>query len=90
MLVVGSVPLLPRAKRHRPLSLEIEDTRLLCDFWPHGKVAQMYGFFRGFNRFSKRANIIVDEHQNVIFIKVYPVRSVPDISEIISFLKNYS
>ena len=53
------------------ISLEIVDTRLLCDFWPLGKVAQLYGIFRDSNGFSERANIIMDEHQNVIFIKVY-------------------
>ncbi|MEI6840427.1 MAG: redoxin domain-containing protein [Methanomicrobiales archaeon] len=83
---VDSVP----CKKAWAISLEIKDTRLLCDFWPHGKVAQMYGIFRDSNGFSERANIIMDERQNVIFIKVYPVHSVPDISEIISFLKKYS
>ncbi len=61
----------------------------MCDFWPHGTEAQMIGIFRDSNGFYERANIIMDEHQNVIFIKVYPVHSVPDISEFISFLKNF-
>lgn len=26
--------------------LEISTTPLLCDFWPHGEVAQAYGIFR--------------------------------------------
>ena len=82
---VDSVP----CKKAWALSLGIKDTRLLCDFWPHGKVARMYGIFRDSNGFSERANIIVDEHQKIIFVKVYPVHSIPDISEIISFLKNY-
>ena len=47
----------------------------------------MYGIFRETNGFSERATIILDEHQNVLFIKVYPVHSIPDINEIISFLK---
>ncbi len=47
----------------------------------------MYGIFRDTNGFSERANIIVDENQNVLFVKVYPVHSIPDIGEIISFLK---
>ena len=81
---VDSVP----CKRAWAESLGIKNTRLLCDFLPHGNVARMYGIFRVTNGFSERANIIVDEHQNVLFIKVYPVHSIPDISEIISFLKN--
>ena len=81
---VDSVP----CKKAWADSLGIKNTRLLCDFWPHGKVAQMYGIFRDTNGFSERANIIVDEHQKVLFTRVYPVHSIPDISEIIDFLKN--
>lgn len=67
-------------------SLGITQTPLLCDFWPHGAVAQKYGIFRDENGFSERANIIADEKQRVVFIKIYPVHSVPDIEEIIAFL----
>jgi len=51
-------------------------------------VAQQYGLFRPANGFSERANVIVDEDQKVVFVKVYPVHSVPDIQEVISFLKD--
>jgi len=68
-------------------SLGITKTRLLCDFWPHGAVAQKFGIFRDENGFSERANIIIDEKQRVMFVKVYPVHSVPDIREIIAFLE---
>ena len=59
-------------------SLGIKNTPLLCDFWPHGAVAQKYGIFREENGFSERANIIVDEKQRVVFVKIYPVHSVPE------------
>ncbi|MDD1713845.1 MAG: redoxin domain-containing protein [Methanoregulaceae archaeon] len=68
--------------------LSIEETRLLCDFWPHGKVSQLYGLFRETNGFSERANVVVDETMQVLFVKVYPVHSVPDIDEVIAFLKS--
>jgi len=68
-------------------SLGITKTRLLCDFWPHGTVAMKYGIFRDANGFSERANIVVDEKQRVVFVKVYPVHSVPDIGEIIAILQ---
>lgn len=68
-------------------SLGITKTPLLCDFWPHGIVAQKCGIFRDENGFSERANIIVDEKQKVVFVKIYPVHSVPDIGEIIAFLE---
>jgi peroxiredoxin len=74
-------------KRAWPDHLSIENTRLLSDFWPHGAVAQAYGLFRWANGFSERANVIMDEAMTVRFVKVYPVHSVPDIDEVISFLK---
>ncbi len=75
-------------KREWARHLGISRTQLLCDFWPHGRVALLYGLFREANGFSERANVIVDENQKVVFVKVYPVHSVPDITEIIGFLKN--
>ena len=78
----------------RPCKLEwaktlgITHTPLLCDFWPHGKVAQQYGIFRDDNGFSERANIIVDEQQKVVFVRIDPVHSVPDIGEVIAFIKS--
>jgi len=74
-------------KRAWAESLKIVHTRLLCDFWPHGAIAQKYGLFRDENGFSERANVIVDENQKVVFVKVYPVHSVPDIKEVIGFLQ---
>jgi len=67
--------------------LGITRTPLLCDFWPHGAVAQKYGLFRDENGFSERANVIVDENLKIAFMKVYPVHSVPDIREILAILK---
>ena len=68
-------------------SLGIKDTRLLADFWPHGEVAKRYGIFNEEHGFSKRANIIVDEEQTIVFVKVYEIKTLPDINEIIDFLK---
>lgn len=68
-------------------NLGIVHTPLLCDFWPHGATAMKYGIFRDANGFSERANIIVDENQKIAFVKVYPVHSVPDTGEILSFLE---
>jgi peroxiredoxin len=68
-------------------SIGISRTPLLCDFWPHGATAQKYGLFRDENGFSERANVIVDEKLKIIFVRVYPVHSVPDIGEVLKFLK---
>jgi peroxiredoxin len=80
---VDSVP----CKRAWASSLGIMHTPLLCDFWPQGEVARKYGIFRDQNGFSERANVIVNENQKVVFIKIYPVHSVPDIDEIIGVLQ---
>jgi peroxiredoxin len=68
-------------------SLGISKTRLLSDFWPHGAVATAFGIFREKNGFSERANIILDEKGKVIFVKVYEIKTLPDLEEILAFLK---
>jgi peroxiredoxin len=68
-------------------SLGIKNTRLLSDFWPHGKVADLYGIFRSKDGFSERANIIIDENQKIAFFKIYKLGQLPDIQEIIDALK---
>jgi peroxiredoxin len=80
---VDTVP----SKKAWAKSLGVENTRLLSDFWPHGKVAERYGLFRSKYGTSERANIIIDEHQKVAFVKVYPIGQLPDIKEIIEALK---
>lgn len=67
--------------------LGIQNTKLLSDFWLHGAVAKMYGIFREKEGFSERANIIIDEHQEVVFVKVYDISQLPDIGEILNFLR---
>jgi len=67
--------------------LGIKNTRLLSDFWPHGNVAQKLGLFREQEGFSERANIIIDEEQKVVFLKIYEIPQLPDIEEIIDSLK---
>ena len=68
-------------------SLGIKKTGLLCDFWPHGEVAQLYGAFRDKDGFSERANIVIDENQVVAFAKIYPIEQLPDIKEILAVLE---
>jgi peroxiredoxin len=71
-------------------SLGIRKTRLLSDFWPHGKVAKLYGIFRQEDGFSERANIIIDENQKIAFFRVYRLGQLPDIQEIINVLQKMS
>jgi len=80
---VDSVP----CKKAWANSLDIENTQLLSDFWPHGDVASSYDIFREKGGTSERANIILDEEHRVAFIKVYEISKLPDINEIIDVLK---
>ncbi len=68
-------------------SLDIMETRLLSDFWPHGAVAQQYGLFLADRGFSGRANVIVDPEQHVAWTKIYDIPEVPDIDEVIRVLR---
>ena len=67
-------------------SMDIKNTRLLSDFWPHGEVAKLYGVFRDKDGFSERANILVDEEQKIVFAHVYPTSQLPDIEPIINLV----
>ena len=80
---VDSVP----CKKAWAESLGIVDTPILADFWPHGGVAQIYGILREKEGFSERANILVDEQGTIVFSKIYELKQLPDINEIIDVLK---
>jgi len=82
-LSVDSIP----SKKAWADSLGIKDTSLLADFWPHGEVAQLFGIFWEKKGISERANIVVDESGKIVFLKVYPIAQLPDINEVINFLK---
>ncbi|HET6462038.1 MAG TPA: redoxin domain-containing protein [Syntrophales bacterium] len=81
-LSVDSVP----SKAAWAKSLKIKNTRLLADFWPHGGVAKSMGLLRA-EGFSERANVIVNEKGKIIFVKVYPIRQLPDVGEVLRVLK---
>jgi peroxiredoxin len=67
--------------------LQIESTKLLSDFWPHGAVARAYDIFREKSGTSERANIIVDENGTIVFVKVYEISVLPPINEILDVLR---
>jgi len=68
-------------------SLGLKNTRLLSDFWPHGKVSDMYHLFREKQGFSERANVIINEDQEIEFIRIYEIGKLPDIDEILTFIR---
>lgn len=83
-LSVDSVP----TKKAWADSLGIFDTRILADFWPHGGVASLYGLFREAEGHSQRANVLIDENGKVAWVKVYELKQLPPIDEVIEAIKN--
>jgi peroxiredoxin len=81
-LSVDSVP----CKAAWAKSLKISKTPLLADFWPHGQVAKSLGILRA-QGISERANIIIDEKGKVMYVKVYPIKQLPDLQEILQALR---
>lgn len=69
-------------------SLGIAKTRLLSDFWPHGHVASLYHIFWEDKGISERANVIVGEDGNIAFVKVYGIHQLPDVNEVLNFIKS--
>ena len=65
----------------------IEKTDLLADFWPHGGVASKFGVFIDKAGISGRANFLIDENGKIIFMREYDKSEIPDIEEILRFLK---
>ncbi len=82
-LSVDSVP----CKKAWAAELGLENLQILADFWPHGGVARSLGIFMEEKGISNRANIIIDEDQNVVFVKIYPIPELPDIQEILKVLE---
>ena len=76
-----------QSKRAWAQSLSITRTRLLADFWPHGAVSQKFGLFRDKNGISERANILLDRSHNIVYFRIYPIHSVPDISDILGIIE---
>lgn len=67
--------------------LDIDHTDLLADFWPHGEVAKRYDLFIEKGGISGRANILIDEQGRIARVWVYEMPEVPDIEDVIRFLK---
>lgn len=80
---VDSVP----CKKEWADYLELENTDILSDFWPHGDMAKRYGLFIEKAGISGRANILIDEDGKIEWIRVYEIPEIPDIEEVIRHLK---
>jgi peroxiredoxin len=69
-------------------SLGITKTPLLSDFWPHGAVASQYGVFKEAEGLSERAVFIVGSDGIVRWKKIYPIKELPDIEEIVAAVRS--
>jgi peroxiredoxin len=82
-LSVDSVP----CKKAWADHLGIKNIQILSDFWPHGGISGKYGLFREKDGFSERANVVIDEDQKVLMVKVYPISQLPDIKEVLEIMQ---
>ncbi len=64
--------------------IQLNKVKLLSDFWPHGGVAQSMGVFREKEGITERANILADENGKAIFVKIYPIKEIPDVAEVLA------
>ncbi len=60
---------------------------LLSDFYPHGRVAKMYGVLRP-EGYSERATIIIDKEGKVRYAIVHPIDQQPDVESLFNVLMN--
>lgn len=68
--------------------LSIRKTKLLADFYPHGKTALDYGIFLEELGASGRVNIILDEKGVIRWMKRYELGQLPDIEEVFRALES--
>ncbi len=78
------------SKREWATFLELDQVQILADFWPHGEVAKKYGQFIDKGGVSGRVNILVDENGKIIWMKVYDIKQVPDIEEVLAVIREKS
>lgn len=59
---------------------------LLCDFFPHGEVAKLYGVLRD-QGMTERALFIIDKEGKVVYIDVHDITKQPDNEELFEVLR---
>ncbi|MCK9223721.1 MAG: redoxin domain-containing protein [Candidatus Muirbacterium halophilum] len=62
--------------------IDINNVKMLADFWPHGGFAIKLGIFRGNEGFSERACLIINKQGIVKWTKIYDIPELPSIDEI--------
>jgi alkyl hydroperoxide reductase subunit AhpC len=86
-----SVDSIPSKIAWQKKELGMMHTPMCADFYPHGKVSQLFGVFRDIPPFpgiSERAVFIVDKRGKIAFAKVYPLDQVPNNQELLEALNS--
>ncbi|MDD4732029.1 MAG: peroxiredoxin [Desulfovibrio sp.] len=65
------------------------DFPVLSDFWPHGRVADLYGVLRS-DGMSERALFLIDKQGVVRFVDVHDINKRPDLGKIMAEVKKLS
>jgi peroxiredoxin (alkyl hydroperoxide reductase subunit C) len=60
---------------------------VLSDFWPHGKVASMYGVFRATDGVAERALIVIDKKGIIRYIDVHDINKRPPLEDLVKELE---
>lgn len=68
--------------------MELENLKLISDFWPHGEFAEKLGIFIEEKGISGRVNILVNDQGEILWAKEYDIPELPDIDEILEAVKN--
>jgi alkyl hydroperoxide reductase subunit AhpC len=59
---------------------------LLSDFYPHGKVAEMYGVLRA-EGYTERAIVVIDKQGIIRYVDVHNISTQPDNEELFRVLR---
>jgi len=81
-LSVDAVP----SKKAWADDMGLERLRILSDFWPHGEVARSADIFIEKMGVSGRGNIALDGEGRVIMRKIYEIKELPDLEEVLAEL----
>lgn len=69
-------------------SLGLKKLAMLCDFWPHGALAQSLGCFIQKAGVSGRQNYLIGPDGDVLWTKRHEIREQPDFDAILKELPN--
>ena len=59
----------------------------MSDFWPHGKIASLYGVFRETEGDSERAIFVIDKRGIIRYIDIHDIDHQPDNDVVLEVLR---